>query len=170
MRWTSAGELEYIGRNDFQVKIRGHRIELGDIESALNEFVGVQQSVVVVKTMQDEELSSQINHYLVGYYVAHSLIDEEALFAYLAKIPDYMLPNLLVRLDEIPLNPNGKVDRKALPAPNFNRSTFMAPRNELEAKLCGIWAEVLGLPVMRANILDDFSFRWEQYFSDSTGE
>ncbi|WP_115708600.1 non-ribosomal peptide synthetase, partial [Legionella sainthelensi] len=157
VRWTSAGELEYIGRNDFQVKIRGHRIELGDIESALNEFVGVQQSVVVVKTMQDEEQSSQINHYLVGYYVAPPLIDEEALFTHLAKkIPDYMLPNMLVRLDEIPLNPNGKVDRKALPTPNFNRSTFMAPRNELEAKLCGIWAEVLGLPVMRANILDDF--------------
>ncbi|WP_165482867.1 non-ribosomal peptide synthetase, partial [Legionella gratiana] len=157
VRWTASGELEFIGRNDFQVKIRGHRIELGDIESALNGFAGVQQSVVVVKTMNGEEQSSPINHYLVGYYVAHSPVDEEAMLAHLAKkIPDYMLPNILVRLEEIPLNPNGKVDRKALPLPNFNSSTFMAPRNELEVKLCSIWAEILGLPVTRANILDDF--------------
>ncbi|WP_162263058.1 non-ribosomal peptide synthetase [Legionella cincinnatiensis] len=157
VRWTSAGELEFLGRNDFQVKIRGHRIELGDIESALNEFAGVQQSVVAVKTMQDEEQASQINHYLVGYYVAPSCIDEEAILVHLAKkIPDYMMPNMLMRLEGIPLNPNGKVDRKALPIPNFNSSAFMAPRNELEIKLCAIWAKVLGLPVTRANILDDF--------------
>ncbi len=157
VRWHPDGALEFFGRNDFQVKIRGHRIELGDIESALNEFTGIQRSVVLVKTLENEAHISPANHYLVGYYVADSPVDEDKILTHLAKkLPDYMLPNVLVALENIPLNSNGKVDNKALPSPNFNDSAFMAPRNELEIKLCAIWAEILGLPANRANILDDF--------------
>lgn len=157
VRWTSNEALEFIGRNDFQVKIRGHRIELGDIENALNEFAGIQQSVVIVKTSHDETTSLQSNPYLVGYYVSHTCLEEDAILAHLAKkLPDYMLPNVLIALEIMPLNLNGKVNRKALPLPTINHSVFIAPRTELEATLCVLWAEILGLPTDRANVLDNF--------------
>ena len=150
-RWLSDGNIEYLGRNDFQVKIRGYRIELGEIEAILSTYEGVQQSVIIAKEQNG-------NKYLVGYYVADYPLEEETIFQYLqAKLPDYMVPSALVFLEELPLTINGKLDRKALPAPELtSKKAYIKPRNELEEKVCQIWSEVLGLPADKVGIQDDF--------------
>ena len=142
MRWRSDGNLEYIGRNDFQVKIRGFRIELGEIETAINNYVGVQQSVVVVK-----EGTGADNKYLIGYYVAERRLEEEKMLEYLReRLPAYMVPNILMHLERLPLTINGKLDRKSLPNVVLtSQENYKAPRNEIERSICAIWAEVLGL-------------------------
>ncbi len=112
VRWLLDGHLEYIGRNDFQVKLRGYRIELGEIESALNNFPGVKQSVVLLKERGG-------NKYLIGYYVSELKEEEETIRNYLGKfLPGYMIPRVFVHLEKLPLTVNGKVDRKYLPAPH----------------------------------------------------
>ncbi|MFP3599631.1 AMP-binding enzyme, partial [Chryseobacterium sp. SIMBA_029] len=111
-RLLSNGELEYLGRKDFQVKIRGYRIELGEIESTLSEFSPViQQVVAYAKEVNGEKV-------LAAYYTKNdeSDIDKSELREYLlSKLPEYMVPGFFVELDNIPLTPNGKVDRKSLP-------------------------------------------------------
>src|SRR3990167_4760403 len=105
VRWLADGNLEYIGRNDFQVKLRGFRIELGEIESKLLGYPGVKQSVVLLKEKEGSK-------YLVGYYVAESKLEEEGLRAYLeASLPDYMVPSVLVHLETLPLTINGKLSK-----------------------------------------------------------
>ncbi|NEJ84131.1 AMP-binding protein, partial [Rhizobium leguminosarum] len=125
VRWLPDGNLEYIGRNDFQIKIRGYRIELGEVESALLSYAGIKQAVVLVKEHKSIEIgeSSSGSKYLVGYYVSDSKLDETVLSSYLqGKLPEYMVPNLLVHLQKLPLTINGKLDRKALPEPEFTNS------------------------------------------------
>jgi amino acid adenylation domain-containing protein len=145
VRWNRDGELEYLGRLDHQVKIRGFRIELGEIEAALLAEAGVREAVVVaVENAGDTRL--------VAYYAA---ADREtgqgdgsaALKARLGRVlPDYMVPALLVCLERLPLNGNGKVDRMALPAPAFAATAaFVAPSGPLAETLAGIWRELLGL-------------------------
>ena len=156
VRWLPSGELEYIGRNDFQVKIRGFRIELGEIESVLNEHTGVKQAVVLAK--QNKETN---NKYLVAYYTSDtgSKLNEDSILSYLAtRLPDYMIPTVMVHMDKLPLTANGKLDRKALPdlALGSSTSTYIAPRNELEIKLRDIFASVLGLKTDKVGINDDF--------------
>ena len=157
VRWLADGNLEYIGRNDFQVKIRGYRIELEEIEAILSSYPGVVQSVVEVKEHTLDQGHSE-NKYLVGYYVGRDELVEADVLQYLqAKLPEYMVPNVLMRLAELPLNINGKLDRKALPNPEFtNANTYIAPRNELEQQLCGVWGVVLGLEPSLIGIRDDF--------------
>ena len=152
------GNLDYIGRNDFQVKIRGYRIELGEIESALLNYQGIKQSVVLAKEHVDINGVPTGNRYLVGYYVSDSRLNEEDILTYLhLRLPDYMVPSNLVYLEKLPLTINGKLDRKALPEPEFtNRDSHVAPRNELEERVCKIWAEVLGLPEDKVGIRDNF--------------
>ncbi|WP_375331669.1 non-ribosomal peptide synthase/polyketide synthase [Candidatus Tisiphia endosymbiont of Temnostethus pusillus] len=154
VRWLPDGNLEYIGRNDFQVKIRGYRIELGEIENALSQYLAVKQSVVVAR----DHIDSNASKYLVGYYVSESKLDEEGILNYLqARLPEYMIPAVLMHLESLPLTINGKLDRKSLPDPEFtNIETYVAPRNELESQVCRIWAEVLGLPEDKVSIHDDF--------------
>ncbi len=150
------GNIEFIGRNDFQVKIRGHRIELGEIEEVLIQFPGVKQGLVLVKS---HGTSQNANHqYLVGYYVAESKLDEvELLKALESRLPEYMVPSALVHLEKLPITVNGKLDRKALPEPGFQASNeHQSPRNEVEKQCCKLWAEVLGLPVEAVGIRDDF--------------
>lgn len=146
VRWLPNGDLEYIGRNDSQVKIMGYRIELGEIENILSSYEGINQSIVIAK----EYVSgvSAGNTYLVGYYVAKTKLNEEEIIRYLQKrIPDYMIPTMLVCLDKFPLTVNGKIDEKALPEIDFVKNiNYVAPRNKLEEQLCKIWAEVLGIP------------------------
>ena len=153
VRWLSDGNIEYIGRNDFQVKIRGHRIELGEIENQLAKLVGIKQSIVLAQT--NKQINSQ---YLVGYFVATELntLSQEDLLTQLSTVlPDYMLPSILVELESLPLTVNGKLDRKALPNPEFvNEDTFVAPASELEISLCNIFTDVLGLE--KVGITDDF--------------
>ncbi|HEV2678966.1 MAG TPA: amino acid adenylation domain-containing protein, partial [Rhodanobacter sp.] len=137
-RWRAEGQLEYLGRTDHQVKIRGLRIELGEIEVALAQL-GFAQNVVIAREDRAEQKQ------LVAYVVAASL-DVNALRTQLAqRLPDYMLPAAFVALEALPLNPNGKLDRKALPAPDFTPTTQRAPRTPEESVLAELFAEVLGL-------------------------
>lgn len=140
-RWQPDGNIEFLGRIDNQVKIRGFRIEPGEIESQLMAFPHIKEAVVVDR--KDEEKSN----YLIAYVVSDAAIDGSELRYNLSKIlPDYMIPVYFVRLDEIPLTPNGKVDRKALPAPTFaGVKEVTAPKDEVEKRLVRIWSRVLGI-------------------------
>ncbi|QJB31967.1 non-ribosomal peptide synthase/polyketide synthase [Chitinophaga oryzae] len=150
-RWLPDGSIEYLGRIDDQVKIRGYRIELGEIENALEQFDGVSQAVVVAKGATD-------NRTLVAYILPDGTFDRQALSAYLeAKLPEYMVPSLFIKIDRIPVTPNGKVDRKALPDPDagaLSENAYVAPRNETEEILAEIWQQLL--EVEQVGIHDDF--------------
>lgn len=159
VRWLPDGNIEYIGRNDFQVKIRGYRIELGEIENALLSYEGIKQSAVLAKEHKDERRESTGNKYLVGYYVADGKFNEKDILNFLQKkLPSYMVPNILVhRASSLPLTINGKLDVKVLPEPQFtDKDNYVAPRNELEKKLCKIWGEVLGVSQDKVGTHDDF--------------
>ncbi|UHO38301.1 alpha/beta fold hydrolase [Chryseobacterium capnotolerans] len=152
VRRLASGDLEYMGRNDFQVKIRGHRIELGEIENTVLNYEGVRQAAVLVK-----ENKGGIK-YLVGYYVSDPVIDPQQLSEFLMEsLPDYMIPNIFVHLDRLPLTINGKLDRRQLPEPEFTGiSEYAAPVNELQRQLAEIYAEVLEIDSERISIHDDF--------------
>jgi amino acid adenylation domain-containing protein len=143
VRFVSGGDIDYLGRIDFQVKVRGFRIELGDIEACLEEREDIAASVVVAIGEGGEDKT------LAAYYVvqgAEPSVDE--LRRYLrSKLPDYMVPAHLEKLDAMPLSPNGKVDRRRLPRPRGGRSgagaAYVQPRNDLESRICAIWMEVL---------------------------
>jgi amino acid adenylation domain-containing protein len=153
-RCSEQGELEYLGRMDHQVKIRGFRVELGEIESALNKHPMIRESAVLARA--EGEGDKRLAAYLVPSGTAPTVTE---LRDYLGqKIPDYMIPARFIFLSALPLTTNGKVDRRALPAPDdarpdLNRK-FMPPRNEVESKLAKIWSEVLG--VAQVGVLDNF--------------
>lgn len=143
VRWQADGSLEFLGRIDFQVKVRGYRIELGEIEAVLGSHPGVRETVVAVK-------GEGADKSLVGYWVENreSAVGLEELKNYLReKLPVYMVPAILVKLEKLPLSGNGKVDRKALPDPRMLRRTGDAPcvlpRNEMEKAIAAIWQQVL---------------------------
>ncbi|HEV2150668.1 MAG TPA: amino acid adenylation domain-containing protein, partial [Longimicrobiaceae bacterium] len=149
VRWLPSGELEYLGRTDFQVKVRGFRIEPGEVEAALQAHPSVREAVVVVR--EDTPGEKRLAAYVVGGDVAAA-----ALRAHLgARLPEYMVPSDFVVLESLPLTPNGKVDRRALPAPEAaSGDAFVAPRTPTEEIVSGIWAEVLG--AARVGAADDF--------------
>ena len=143
-RYLPDGNIEFLGREDFQVKVQGYRIELGEIETVLTQHPAVREAVAVAVA---ERADSQR---LVAYLISQSdlVVDSSEIRQFLAaKLPEYMIPSTFVILDELPLTSNGKVDRKALPAPEKTASNrqiaFVAPRNSLELKLCQILAELL---------------------------
>ena len=137
-RWRMDGAIEYLGRADHQVKIRGLRIELGEIESALLTHPEVREAVV----MACEEEAG--NKRLVAYLTTHAAVTAEALRAHLQScLPDYMTPSAFVFLDTLPLSPNGKIDRRALPAPSQVQSDYIAPRTPTEILLAQVWSELL---------------------------
>ncbi|AJX57666.1 non-ribosomal peptide synthetase [Burkholderia pseudomallei] len=168
-RWRTDGKLEYLGRNDFQVKIRGFRIELGEIEAQLAKVAGVREVVVLARDSASEVHDSATEHAtpdalspspetstatatatatekrLVAYYTGDA--DVVALRAQAAQhLPSYMVPSAYVRLDAWPLTPNGKLDRRALPAPAddaYARAEYEAPRGAKEEALAAIWRELL---------------------------
>jgi amino acid adenylation domain-containing protein/non-ribosomal peptide synthase protein (TIGR01720 family) len=140
-RWLRDGNLEYLGRSDDQVKIRGFRIEPGEVEHVLQGAPGVQQGVVVCPQDSDGQRR------LVGYVVKGAGYDREEVLGYMKeRLPDYMIPSLLSELAELPVNSNGKVDRKQLLAMELPgvSSEYTAPRSEIERELVRIWEEVLG--------------------------
>lgn len=144
-RMLPDGNLEFLGRQDFQVKLRGHRIELGEIESALENQAGVAQAAVVAHRFREEDVR------LVGYVVAKpgEAVDSIALrAAMLAKLPDYMVPSNFVLLERFPLTANGKIDRKALPDPAKLENSDKpkeSPRSDLENVIARTWKQALGV-------------------------
>jgi natural product biosynthesis luciferase-like monooxygenase protein len=162
VRWRSDGALDFLGRADFQVKLRGYRVELGEIEAVIDDFSGVQQSVVVAR----EDTPGVVQ--LVGYLLGDGSIDQTALRAHmLDRLPDYMVPRHFVPLDAFPLTPNKKVDRKALPAPQIGQAAAVASKPapaadaptapvtpaanmgsaaEITTAISAIWSRILGVP------------------------
>ncbi|WP_137973083.1 non-ribosomal peptide synthetase [Pseudomonas sp. F(2018)] len=153
VRWRADGAIDYLGRIDHQVKIRGFRVELGEIEAQLGAQLGVAEAVVVAR-------DSQIGKQLVGYLVADPLpADESAWLAGIkvalkAELPEHMVPSILMRLDRMPLSPNGKLERRALPEPVWQARSYRAPQSVLEITLAGIWQEVL--EVAQVGLDDNF--------------
>jgi amino acid adenylation domain-containing protein len=159
-RWRKDGTIEFIGRNDFQVKVRGFRIELGEIEARLAEHARVGEAVVVAG---EDEYG---NRRLVAYYTrARSdaggveAVDAQALRRYLLeRLPEHMVPAAYVEMEKLPLSPNGKLDRKALPAPvggAYSSSAYEAPTGETETILARIWSELLKIERVG---------RWDNFF------
>jgi len=149
VRQRECGLIDYLGRLDQQVKIRGFRIELGEIEARLRECAGVQDAAVVV---HDTPTGKQ----LVGYVVAAAAtgLDRRLKAELQAQMPDYMVPARILVLERFPLSANGKLDRRALPEPEWALGGYRAPRNALEKALTAIWQDVLGVP--QVGIDDNF--------------
>ncbi|AQA25888.1 amino acid adenylation domain protein [Rhodococcus sp. MTM3W5.2] len=153
VRWTASGELVFVGRVDDQVKVRGFRVELGEIESVLAAHPGVSQAVVVARD------AGELGKQLVGYVVpgrTADVVDGGVVRRYVAdRLPEFMVPATVVVLEGLPLTSNGKLDRRALPEPEFvSRVEYREPRDEQEQVLAGLFAEVLGLG--RVGIDDNF--------------
>ncbi|MCD1260614.1 non-ribosomal peptide synthetase [Paenibacillus athensensis] len=152
--WLPDGNIEFFGRKDYQVKVRGFRIELGEIETALERKPGVRQAVAVVR----EEASGDAQ--LVAYYTSaagEALAADSLKEALQAELPYYMVPAMLVHLAEMPLNANGKIDRKQLPAPVLTRSAvadYAAPSNAIESEIAEVWEQLFQYGPIGVN--DDF--------------
>jgi amino acid adenylation domain-containing protein len=148
-RWNSAGELEFLGRTDNQVKVHGHRVELSEIEAALARVQGLRQVAVIVS----EEQGSQR---LLAYWVGDAGMDGSKLREHARKeLPVYMVPNAFVQMTALPLTANGKVDRNALPKPtDANVSGFVPPRDEVEFKVARLWRDELKISAV--GVFDNF--------------
>ncbi|MDP3705102.1 MAG: amino acid adenylation domain-containing protein [Legionellaceae bacterium] len=154
-RWLPNGELAYIGRKDRQVKLRGYRIELVEVEQVLSTHPLIQQSIALLIS---KENLSDIHQTLIACYVSNEPLVHEELLSYLVQyLPEYMLPSSFLHMTSFPLTSHGKIDRKAMTA-LAERNTFLnvyiAPRNELEAAICHIWQTALGIQCI--GIEDDF--------------
>ncbi|EMH4215423.1 amino acid adenylation domain-containing protein [Serratia marcescens] len=148
-RYLPDGNLEFLGRMDFQVKINGYRVELGEVEQCALAFGAIKSCCAVV-------LSEAHRQRLALYYVSEAPLEESALLAFMSgQLPLYMLPAALVRLEALPYNSSGKLDRKALPAPTANEpQAYVAPANALERQLCALWQEALQCE--QVGMTDDF--------------
>jgi amino acid adenylation domain-containing protein len=152
VRWHSTGNLEYLGRTDQQVKIRGFRVELGEIEAALRLFPEVRRCAVAIR--EDAIRGKYLAAYVVGKSDGRLRLDDLRC-KLRQQLPDHMVPTAFVEITELPLTINGKVDRRALPEPQFgNREAHVPPRTPLEEIVSGIWMDVLGLE--RVSIHDNF--------------
>jgi amino acid adenylation domain-containing protein/non-ribosomal peptide synthase protein (TIGR01720 family) len=145
VRWTPDGRLDYLGRTDQQIKIHGHRIEPGEIETALREHPAIETAVIDVHKQR-----------LVAYLVGTTVPSPAELRQFLSqRLPDYMVPSAYVVLDALPTTSSGKLDRRALPAPDFGPvAGYVPPSTPVETALADIWADVLGLP--RVGVRDNF--------------
>ncbi|WP_421546121.1 amino acid adenylation domain-containing protein [Lactiplantibacillus plantarum] len=146
VRLLSNGNIEYLGRNDMQVKVRGLRIELGEVETRLIEIKGITKAIVLA-----------VNQQLVAYYISGNQLSEESIKQQLSTtLPDYMVPSAFVKLNAFPLTFNGKLDRRALPKPTLNEKGFIEPKTQSEFELQRIFAEVLGINVSQVSVTESF--------------
>ncbi|TMC17903.1 MAG: hypothetical protein E6J34_17950 [Chloroflexi bacterium] len=154
--YQSDGAIKYLGRSDQQVKIRGNRVEPGEIEQQLQLHSGVKQCVVMMR--EDHPGEPQLAAYLVCQPVDAVPTAQELHQFLQARLPDYMLPTHFVRISELPLTPNGKVDRRALPASDLTylsqNEAFVAPQTPLQERLAAMWTELLHLS--QVSIHDNF--------------
>ncbi|MFD2169290.1 amino acid adenylation domain-containing protein [Tumebacillus lipolyticus] len=154
VRWRQDGELEYLGRIDNQVKVRGFRIELEEVEARLTGTIGVETGVVLVR--EDQPGQKRIVAYVTAKE-GHALQASDLRQTLKESLPDYMIPSAFVLLPAFPLTPNGKIDRQALPAPDGARdlaNAYVAPTSELERQVSAIWQSVLG--VAQVGVHDNF--------------
>jgi glutamate-1-semialdehyde-2,1-aminomutase len=162
VRYLTDGNIEYLGRIDQQVKIRGFRIELGEVEAAISKHSQIAQVTVIdsYACAKGDREDKPGNKVLVAYLVTQpgQEISSTELRTFLkGQLPDYMLPTIAICLEELPVTPNGKIDRKALPVPDFTQlqaAEYVAPRNEFEEQLSSIWQDVLG--VDQVGVHDNF--------------
>ncbi|WP_051541402.1 non-ribosomal peptide synthetase [Caldalkalibacillus mannanilyticus] len=148
-RWLPDGNIEYLGRIDHQVKIRGYRIELGEVEAQLLKIDSIQEAIVLAR----EEKTGQKQ--LCAYFTSNQKQSMNEIRDALSKeLPEYMIPAYFVQLQQMPLSPNGKIDRKALPVPEESiesGTTYVAPRTEVERTLATLWQQLLGIPKVGIN-------------------
>ncbi|OUM56531.1 hypothetical protein PIROE2DRAFT_18827, partial [Piromyces sp. E2] len=153
-KWTENGEIEYLGRMDFQVKIHGQRIELNEIENVMKEIPKIDQAIVIDKEKDNKE------KYLIGYYICKCEFESKKIREYLrTKLPIYMVPSYFERIEKIPITNNGKLDRRALPEPsneNMIKDQYIKPETEIEKKICSIYSEVLNYPENDIGKMCDF--------------
>jgi amino acid adenylation domain-containing protein len=149
-RWTPEGNIEYLGRIDQQVKIRGYRVEPGEIEAHLSSYEQINRCIVALREKEGRS-------FLVAYYTGTEA-SPPALRAFLAeRLPDYMVPSFYMHLGEMPLTPNGKIDRKALPEPEMSRDeSYAAPSNKTEETLAQLWSEILRIPAEKVGVEQSF--------------
>ncbi|MGE5432087.1 MAG: non-ribosomal peptide synthetase, partial [Syntrophomonadaceae bacterium] len=156
-RYLKDGNIEFLGRIDNQVKLRGFRVELGEIETAITSFENVKDAAVIAR----EDIPGDKR--IVAYIVTRdggTLVTSELKSFLLGRLPDYMIPSTFVTMPKLPVSPNGKVDRRALPAPDLNEilkeaeSNYAAPRTAIEGVIAAIWSDVLKIP--KAGINDNF--------------
>ena len=152
-RWRSNGEIEYLGRKDNQIKIRGLRVELGEIENVMNTYWGIKLSAICVN--RDENTDRQ---YLMAYYTSEDEIDEKSLRRYLSeKLAKYMVPHYFIHIDNMPMTPSGKIDHKCLPKPKLDDAKhheYIPPVTETESKLCKVLESLLSRDMV--GIEEDF--------------
>jgi acyl carrier protein len=156
-RYLADGKLELAGRVDHQVKVRGHRIELGEIESLMMASGLVKEAVVVMR--EEEEGEKRLAAYAVRKEGIKEVELQKVMREYLReRVPGYMMPAAIVELTEMPLTSNGKVNRRALPQPEYKRfdldGDFVSPRNKIEETICALWREVLKID--QISIYDNF--------------
>lgn len=151
-RWLPDGNIEFSGRLDYQVKIRGYRIELGEIENRLKCHPQIKETVVVAKK------DNTGDNYMCGYYESGSGLPQEELRHFLAsQLPDYMLPSIFIHMEKIPLTISGKINRRALPAPQLKAAAiYTAPQNNTQKELLTLWSAILGIEEKTIGIHDDF--------------
>ena len=149
VRYSANGVLEYAGRRDLQVKVRGFRVEVGEIEAVLKQHRLVKQAVVTVR--EDDAGRKRLVAYIIAAQTSAPPAREELRRHLKDKLPEYMIPSLFLLLDTLPLTGSGKVDRRALPAPDAEHAAlaevFLAPRSGVEEMLASIWSDVLGVTV-----------------------
>ncbi len=151
VKYLANGNIEFVGRIDNQVKVRGFRIELAEIETVLNQHLLIEEAVVIIQQ------NSPSNKYLTAYLKSGQQLKLAEVKDYLEqKLPNYMIPSAFIFVEEFPLTANGKIDKKALPLPQFtsNNQTYLAPENEIESQLVVIWQNVL--KVEKIGINDNF--------------